>query len=577
VKMKEIPQTENFILERPHLRYIKKTLSLLESDIGPDGEKINWKNLYEKVGSWDSALELSDQIREAVREYLLSKFPKIKDKIPSIADLPDPQMLNALSNGWFEELGEEVGGTRREVLLAVLAHITKRIETRIYKKILEESREDDLKKLGLSLNTRQLAIDCLDASVKSNPLFIRFLAYSQLSPKPFHGAPPAAPMGQDGMPHRFAELFPHETKFIAKKFGEIIKSDEQWKGEHGAEEFKEYVTILEKYFSGTDIGEALEVDGEISEVEKKIKNAYSKVISSDFPIIIPPPLGGYYKPPYFDPELRVSIRTPESIAEEKRFLPLQKSLADKLGLLGVGQFANDMRAKPIRSVISIGEYGANLTFTAAAEADKEIVLFLNDQIRHFDRNLKKFFPLLEISEQAFGNISDQRIQEMSREDTMLHEFSHSVYHGDTEEAKKLGPEAESFIAEISAESIHRGLAKELIDSGEIEYTPEQYTVVTICMPLQVLERADPEDEYYKAAVFVLNGLFENGIAEFDGSHVAVKDHAAFFEYLKSNAKEIISLYKDPEMTQQKAKNWLSKKCKAGSRLQELIGYIKSKK
>ena len=97
--MEKVLKTEKLIPPKPHLRYVEKTISLLESDIGPDGEKINWKNLYEKVGPWNSGLELSDEIRDIVREYLLSKFPKIKEKIPSIEDLPDPELLNALSYG----------------------------------------------------------------------------------------------------------------------------------------------------------------------------------------------------------------------------------------------------------------------------------------------------------------------------------------------------------------------------------------------------------------------------------------------------------------------------------------------
>ena len=62
--MEKIPQGDKLIPERPHLRYIEKTLSLLEPDIGPDGQKINWKDLYEKVGPWNSGIELSDKIRE---------------------------------------------------------------------------------------------------------------------------------------------------------------------------------------------------------------------------------------------------------------------------------------------------------------------------------------------------------------------------------------------------------------------------------------------------------------------------------------------------------------------------------
>src|SRR3989344_855504 len=356
--MEEAPKTNKFIPEGPHLRYIEKTLSLLESDIGPDGEKINWKNLHDKVGPWNSGLELSDEIRDIVREYLLSKFPKIKERIPSIEDLPDLELLNALSHGWFEELGEEVSETRTEILLAVLGHITKKIETRIYKKVLEEASEDEIQKLGLPPNMRQLVIDCLDASVKSDPLF------------------------------------------ISKKLSAILENGQLWKNEPGADEFLEYLGYLAQFFSEKDIEKS-------KELHKKVEKTYGQLISSDFPLIIVPPLEGYYKPPYLDPELKVAIRTPESRSQEDNFRTLQEALADKLDKLGVGQFTDDMRKRVIRSFISIGYYGVGITFNAVAQEEPAITLFINDQIRAYDINLKKFLPLVDGSERFFSGVTEQ--------------------------------------------------------------------------------------------------------------------------------------------------------------------------
>ena len=206
-----------------------------------------------------------------------------------------------------------------------------------------------------------------------------------------------------------------------------------------------------------------------------------------------------------------------------------------------------------------------------------IALYLNDQIRAYDKDLKKFLPLVDAPEETFSATPEEAIEEMSRNDTILHELSHAVYPTQTPEAQRLGPRQESVIAEVAAESIYRGLAEDLVGENKIGSTKEQYIVVTICMPLQIIEQSDPDDEYYKAAVFVLNGLFENGIAEFNGSKIHIKDHVAFFEYFKNNAKEIVSLYEDSEMTEQKAKKWLSKKCKAGPKLQELIDFVKTRK
>ena len=295
-------------------------------------------------------------------------------------------------------------------------------------------------------------------------------------------------------------------------------------------------------------------------------------------MIIVPPLEGYYKPPYLDPELKVAIRTPESRLQEEKFRSIQEALADKLDNLGIGQFSDDMRKRIIRSFISIGSYGVGITFNAVAQEEPAITLFINDQIRAYDINLKKFLPLVNGSEKFFSGVTEQRVEEMSREDTILHELSHAVYPTKTPEAKRLGAEQESIIGEIAAESIYRGVIGELINDGEIDYTPEQYAVITLCMPLITIEgSSDTDDEYYKAAVFVLNGLFEKGIVEFNKDKIYIKDQAALFEHFRNNAREILSLYEDPGMTEQRTKNWLSKKRRAGKKLQEVIDFVKARK
>ncbi len=567
--MEKIPETEKLIPQKPHLRYIEKTLSLLESDIGPDGEEINWKDLYEKVGPWETGLELSEKIREVVRDYLISKLPTLKEKIPSIADLPDVEMLNALANGWFEEL-EEVEGTRKQVLLGVLAHITKRIETRIYKKILKEANEEQLSKLGLKENMRELILNTLDAAVKSDPMFIRFLAYSHLSKEPPEGVEPSTPIGTDGLPHTWAELFPHEAQYIASKLNLLLKEKSEWIQEKGAKEFAEYLEILAKYFFEKDINES-------DRLRKEMEIAYAKSIEADFPIQIAPPTGSYYKEPYVDPELRVLIHTPDAEEQEVGFKKLQESLASELNKLNVDQFADTTRNMSARSYLSVSAYGASLTYTAAAEMDKSVTLFLDEQIRHWDKNLERFLPLIQFETDPFADTPPEKIREMSRSDTMLHEFSHPVYYSDTEEAERLGATQETIIAETSAETIHRGLALEILANGGLDYTREQYIAITICMPLQELKKNnDDKDSYYKAAIYVLNGMFERGIVEFDGSKIKINDKDAVFSHLKDNAKKIISLYENPEMDPQKAKKWIKDNCTAGEKLQKLIDFIKNK-
>jgi hypothetical protein len=97
------------------------------------------------------------------------------------------------------------------------------------------------------------------------------------------------------------------------------------------------------------------------------------------------------------------------------------------------------------------------------------------------------------------------------------------------------------------------------------------------MALQSIEGNTPDDEYFQADTFVLNGLFEKGIAEWNGEKIVVKDKEAFFQYCKDNAKEIIALYEDPEMNPAKAKKWIAEKCTPGAKLQSVIDYLKKQK
>ena len=566
--MEKLPQQiETLIPSQPRLRNIEDTLVLLESEEGPDGEKINWKDLHEKVGQWESGLELSEKVREVVRDYLVSKFPTLKERIPQISGLPDKELLDALSNSWFEGLEDKIKGKRSEVLLSVLTHVLRRIETRIYKKIIEETDDANLEKLGLVPSLRELLMTTLDASAKSDPLYIRYLAYAQLSPEPPEDANPSAPIGQDDKPHTWADLFPHETQFISKKLKTILEDKEKWQNIEGAKEFVKYVELLAEYFSEKDIERA-------KDMKEEIEEAYADSITGGFPIIISPPTGSYYKEPYLDPELRVSLRTPESRAQEQNFIALQNAMADELGTLGVSQFADDMRQKPIASVVSIGAYGANLTFTAAAETEKDITLFLDEQIRRYDINLKNFLPIIEISDNTFHDVPSGRIEEMSREDTILHELSHSVWTLDKEAQKRLGGKSETIIGEVAAETISRGLARELIEKGKINYTKEQYIAVTLAMPLQVIKERDPDNEYFKAAVYVLNGMLERRLIEFDGSKIRVKKIDEIFDYLKDNAKKTIDLYEDSQMTKKRASKWVDENTTAGEKLQKLIEFIK---
>lgn len=61
---------EKLIPSEPRLRGMDKILMLLETEELPDGEKINWKDLHERVKPCHSMMDFSENVREAVREYV---------------------------------------------------------------------------------------------------------------------------------------------------------------------------------------------------------------------------------------------------------------------------------------------------------------------------------------------------------------------------------------------------------------------------------------------------------------------------------------------------------------------------
>jgi hypothetical protein len=302
---------EKLIESKPRLRGMDSILTLLESEKFPDGETINWKDLHERVKPYHTMYELAENVREAVREYVALKIPKLKEAIPALEDLDEKAFLNALTHGWFEEFEEDedasgVSGQRREILLTVAAHLVKRIETRAERKLLEGASLGQLAELGVDAPTRDLTVELLDVTSKADPLFIRFLAYSQLSGEPPTKATPTGlHLPGDRSLHTIAELFPHETQFLAKKLYEIAEKDSAWKAHPSAAIFVEYLDSLSRFYATTDLGEA-------AAIQKETKEKYAKLIETDFPVLITAATDGYYKEPYLDPELKVSIVTTET-------------------------------------------------------------------------------------------------------------------------------------------------------------------------------------------------------------------------------------------------------------------------
>lgn len=570
----EEPKIERLI-EPEKLRYIEKVSGIMRRhEEGPEGEEINRRELYKQVKPWENGLELSDNIREVVRDFVAQKIPVLKEIYP-LSELPDKELLNALANGWFEEIGEQVEGQRREVLLAVAAHIAKRIETDVYKKVFENASPEDLEKLGLDNDLKDLAIKVLDTSMKANPLFVRFMAYSYLSGEPPEQAEPTTlflPTDEQG--HTIVEMFPHETQFLAKRFAGIASDSEKWINKPGADIFKKYLEALGQLYQETDQEKA-------AARQEEIQNLYGELISSDFPILITPATEGYYKEPYLDPELKISLATPEAKKEEDSFKQAQKAMAESLKELGVSQFAQSMREQDIRSTVVIGGYGVNLTFNAVAQEKPAILMYLNEQIRAYDNNFPELMGVIQNTDFEFNKLNDDErknlMEKMSRMNTMLHEFSHSIYPDESKEAERLGRKPLTVIDEVKADISYRPLIPLIIEKGGLEGTKEQWAAGMITSSLQMLKDHSEGDEYYYAAVYTLNDLFEQRIVDFENNKIVIKDFDAFYQNQKQSAQEVISLFENSDMTEKKAGKWVEKKCTPDEKLERVIMFIKGER
>ncbi len=551
------PERPASLIAPQRLEDMYKSLKFLEPEEDAEGRSKNWRELWREVKPWENGIELSDNIRESVRDYIAKRMPKVKESASALQDLPDEELLNALTHNWFEEV-EGVRGERQEVLLAVMAHVVKRIEKRAYADILESADEAALAKIGLDAGTRELTASLLDASIKTDPLFIRFLAYSQLS-----GTPPDEASGTaffvpgSDTPHTIAELFPHETQFMARRLQQIAEAGGAWTEKEGGEIFREYVRVLGDFYREKDPARAM---GH----HQKAYGLYEALMKTNFPVILTLPTEGYYQEPYFDPEMRISLLTPDSVAEEDLFRKAQGAMADSLNVLGEERFAEFMRAQPLHSGIAIGSYGVNLSFNAVAQEKPAILLYLNEQMRTCDRSFWQFVERIENAEEAFAGMDRSKksgmIERMSRMNTMLHEFAHAIYHDDGAESARMGREPLTAIKEVKAETLYRPLVPAVIEKGGLDGTREQWAVAILASSLQILHSEPLGDPYYYSTVYTLNDLFAKGAVVFENDRLRIEDVNAFYDVQRRSGEELLGLYRDTGMSEQKATAWIRERC-----------------
>lgn len=567
---KDKPEDKLILPEQ--LPYISKTLELLRSEDGLDGEKLNWKELSKQVGSYNSVLELSDNIREIVLDYVGKKVPKIKEKIPDLADLADKNLVNALANNWFGDIEDKVSGQRREILFMVMAQIVKRIETKIYLDVIKNSSEADLEKIGIEENYRDLLVQIMDVSTKANPLFVRFCAYAQLSGEvPKEGATPFALHLPGKGFHTIASLFPHETNYLSTKFNSMATDNQKWIDKPGGKIFKQYLEEQAKLFSETDPKLA-------KDCQEKIEQLYAELLIEGFPILITP-AGGYRKPPYYDPEIKISIATADTKEQEQSLENTRDVMADCLDEIKVSQYTEKIKSILIKIVVSVGANGANLIHNSVAEMDiTYILLYLNDQIRRFDKEFPTFVNSITNADQEFANMTESNrvklMEKMSRVNTVLHELGHGIYPTESKEAKKIGEIQELNIDEIKAESLYRALVPSIIGKEGLEGNKNQWAIAMIASPIQSLKNGTDGDPYYYANIFSLNELFKQGVVAFVDNRLTINDFDKYYEINKNNALEILKLYQDESTNEEIASEWVKKNCQPNEEVKKLIEFIK---
>ena len=119
-------------------------------------------------------MEFFDNVQKVVLEQVKDRIGLFHEKTSSIKDLPREEIIDTIVNNWPEGI-PEIQGQRREVLLAIAAHVIRHMETKAYQEVIARAEEQDLEKLGLNSELRDMAIKLLDTCMgRSFLLFVHW-------------------------------------------------------------------------------------------------------------------------------------------------------------------------------------------------------------------------------------------------------------------------------------------------------------------------------------------------------------------------------------------------------------------
>ncbi len=588
------------IMEGPKLQHLKAVSRILRAgEEGPLGEEQSWWELAENVKPWKSGLELSDNIRSVLVDFVSKKIPALQEEITRLPELSEKQFIEALANNWFEGIAEEVGGKRQEVLLTIMAHIVKRIETVMVKKIIQNASDEQLDVLGLEHQTRDLLTGVLDMSSKADPLYVRFMAYSQQRGpdlsldqiKELCGGTedddyyeqlrlfvlPLSSKSEDGnaavSANTLATLFPREVQYISQHIDTLLASADQWKSLDGGDLFRQYLGTLKDFHTAIDPKDSMTYHQQAEEL-------YTKLIRTSFPIMITPSGDPFYRATSLDPELKVSLATRDAGSEEQSWLRARDTLSECLDVVGASQWAERIKEQPVRGVMALGAFGVNLNFNSVAQAQESaIIVFINEQVRAYDREFPGvLYRYIKNADALFGaEVNSGKtdfLERLSRIMTPLHELSHGInYHGQEGLSGRLGAEQLAILDEVKAEICFRPIVPEMIQKGGLEGTKEEWAAGMIASSLIVLRDSAEKTDYWYAASYSMNALFEQGAIVLRDKQIDIVDVDMYYEIQKNAARALLAVYDDPAMTPGKAKLWIKKNCMPNEYVRVMAEYV----
>jgi hypothetical protein len=583
----------------PRLADVGKIRSVLTGKESSDEKAWHEIQIPRKEGGY-SAIELNNEVRHTVTSYVNSKIDALLD-MPSLSAVKNyvneggleedeqhdrkQKIIEALTNGWFEALPFE---DEDKLMLMEAAHIVKRIELATYSNFLKPQQELDttqqmlqeqqLAKLGLNSTSRDVLLEVVRTSALADPLFIRMASYMDHTQERTRqrGSEIIYTLPSDKKKYTFPELFPTASKAISKNFFTIAMHDDSvWNNIPGGEQLRQELLALSKYYNEKNPEKAETIlrrqPEEKEDTRLTVIDAYKNALESESPIIIIPSMFAQEQEPQMDQELKICLSVQGDSQEEQAIVQMREAMSLSAATINMDTFADTVNTMNVKRGATVGSYGVNLVFNGVAYEDPSILLVLDEQIRAYDKDFPSILEKVGNTEEVFAESSTEErtilMEQLSRFNTILHEFSHGFY------PEKRSPENQRFgkyysqLNETKAEISYRALLPSIIEQQGLEQTKEQWAVTTLASSLQTLgfydlQNADSRDDYYYASVYPLKKLFASGVVEIDkvNNKVRINGFDEYYSIMKEAAIDLLKLYKDESMTEGKTGEWLETNC-----------------